>query len=281
MKKILLKLAGTSFFICFSANLFAQTTGTLTFTFMPVAKTPTYNGNSQHVLAAWIQNTTGSGTASFVKTKLRYVGGGTNDHLPAWAANASCTSGIATSTGCNTIDGTTGATLSSFSAKTLTWDGKKGAAATGTLQPDGIYKVTIQETWDHGTTGTAITSYTFTKGANPDHRVITGDVNFGDILIDWVPTSSVTTTGINETVPENPEIIVYPNPTGGVINIDFKKATQFKVINILGAVLYDERLEQAMDGTKSIDFTGFANGIYMVIVSNQKGCSNHKFILNK
>ena len=70
MKKLLLTTS-IALGLFFSVNLSAQTAGTLTFTFTEVAKatSATYNGNAQHVLAAWIQNTTGTGTGTFVKTK--------------------------------------------------------------------------------------------------------------------------------------------------------------------------------------------------------------------
>jgi hypothetical protein len=276
MKKLLSKLTGATAAICISTSVYAQTAGTLTFTFTPVAKSPCYSG-SQSALAAWIQDNTNA----FVKTKLAYAGccstcGNTQDHVPAWSANAG---GLSTDClNANVVDATTGATLSNFSAKSFTWDGKKGAAATGTLQPDGIYKVSIQETWNHGTLGTAMTSYTFTKGPAIDHRTITGDPNFGNILINWQPT---TTTGIQEATLSNPEISVYPNPTEGVFNVDFKNATSIKVLNTLGSVIYEEKIEQLTEGTKSIDLSNFTNGIYFINVSNGTNSSNHKVILSK
>jgi hypothetical protein len=276
MKKLLSKLTFTAVAIFFSATFLAQTAGTLTFTFSPVAKSPCYTG-TQSVLAAWIQ----TNANAFVKTKLAYAGccstcGNTQDHVPNWSTNAG---GLSTDClNANVIDATTGATLSNFTAKSFTWDGKKGAAATGTLQPDGIYKVSIQETWNHGTLGTAMTSYTFTKGPAVDHRIITGDANFGNILINWQP---VTTTGIEENASLNPVINVYPNPTNGVFNIDFKNATSIKVINTLGVIAYETKLDQANEGTKNIDLTSFANGVYFINVSNDKGYLNHKVILDK
>lgn len=276
MKKLLSKLTIIAFAIFFSVSLKAQTAGTLTFTFMPVAKSPCYQG-TQSALAAWIQ----TNANAFVKTKLAYAGccstcGNTQDHVPNWSANAG---GISTNClNANVIDATTGATLNSFTAKSFTWDGKKGAAATGTLQPDGIYKVSIQETWNHGTLGTAMTSYTFTKGPAIDHRIITGDANFGNILINWQP---ATVTGIDESNSVNPEISVYPNPTNGVFNIDYSKANNIKVINTLGAVVYDEKLDILAQGTKSIDLSNFSNGVYFINVSNSNGSSNHKLILDK
>jgi len=265
--------------VCVSASLKAQTSGTLTFTFTEVAKatSATYNFNAQHNLAAWIQNTTGTGTGTFVKTKLRYAGSGTNDHLPTWAVNAGGSAANCLAAACNTVDATTGATRSAWSTYSISWDGKKGAAATGTLQPDGVYKVTLQSTWNHGTGGTATTSYTFTKGPSIDHQTPAGSTTFTNIVLHWDPV--VTNVSVNDV--QNPEISVYPNPTNGTFSVDFTKTNNIKVMNTLGVVVYEEKFEQPTHGSKNIDLTNFANGIYMVIVSNEKGSSNHKLLLNK
>ena len=81
MKKLLLKITTIVVAVFIASNVSAQTPGTLTFTFTEIAKTPTYNGNSQHVIAVWVQTSVGA----FIKTKLRYAGGVTADHLPTWA----------------------------------------------------------------------------------------------------------------------------------------------------------------------------------------------------
>ena len=75
---------------------FAQTAGTLSFTFTPVAHSG--NWGSKHVLAVWIQNS----SDNFIRTKFRYWGNGTNDHLPNWKTNSNQ----------NVTDAITGATLS-------------------------------------------------------------------------------------------------------------------------------------------------------------------------
>jgi hypothetical protein len=265
MKKLLSKLTSAAAAICISASVYAQTSGTLTCVFTEVAKPAAscYNGNAQHTLALWIQTNAGG----FVKTKLRYFGGGTNDHLPTWVSNS----------GSNVVDATTGATASAWKTYTVTWDGKIGATTTGTLQPDGTYKVAIQSTWSHGTSATAMTTYTFTKGSTAYTRTVTADPNFGTITLNWQP---AVTTGINEAT-ANPIISVYPNPTEGVFNVDFKNATSIKVLNTLGAVIYEEKVEQLTEGTKSIDLSNFTNGIYFINVSDGTNSSNHKIILNK
>jgi hypothetical protein len=273
MKKLVIKIFTISSIIFSNINLSAQTAGTLTFTFTEIAKSPTFNGNSQHVMAVWVQTNAGA----FVKTKLRYAGSGTSDHLPTWSVNAGGTSLNCLSASANVVDATTGATRASWTSYNVIWDGKMGPAASGTLQPDGIYKISIQSTWNHGTGGTAVTSYTFTKGPTQEKQNPANTANYSGVFLDWTPS----VTGINENAEGNPEIKIYPNPTNGIFNIAYSKANTIKVTNTLGMVVYDEKIQDNSNGVKSIDLSNFSNGIYFINVSNENGTSQHKVILNK
>ena len=265
MKKIFTSV----FTLCLSIGLFAQTPGTLTFTFTQVAHSPCYTG-TKNVLAAWIQTSTGT----FVKTKLRRVGGGTSDHLPAWAGNAGCSSSSnATSSSCSTVSATTGSTLSSFGTYTITWDGTNAA---GTLVADGAYRVAIQETWNHGGSSTVTTYYNFTKGTAADHQTPATDANFSTITLNWVPASGV---GIDEES-ENPQFSIYPNPSDGIFNVELSNVNTIKVLNTLGSVVYQEKIN-ANETKTTIDLSNFANGIYFIAVMNDKGTLNKKVILSK
>ena len=181
MKKILSSII--MFFLSYC--LIAQTAGTLTFHFTEVTQSTsnTYNGNAQHVIAIWIQTSTGT----FVKTKLRMVGAGTKDHLPTWAVNSGGTASNATSAACNVVSATTGATLSSWTTQNITWDGTNAA---GTLVADGIYRVAVQSTWDHGssTAATETSYFNFTKGPTTDHQTPASNVSLTSMTLDWVPT---------------------------------------------------------------------------------------------
>jgi hypothetical protein len=248
----------------------AQTAQSRTFTFTEASHATTYNGNAQHVLAVWIEQ--GSGTAgTFVVTKFRYVGNGTNDHLPNWAAKASGgVTSIATSASCNIVTATTGATLAAWSTKTVTWDGKD---ASGNLVADGNYQFVVQSTWNHGTTGTAIRYFPFVKGPGATNPTFTDDANYtGITAVLSTPKFSV-----------KPEVSIYPNPTNGILNMDFKNdVNTIRIINILGKVVYNERISEDLTNTnKRIDLSNLVDGIYIVSVTNDNGTSNYKVVLNK
>lgn len=272
MKTKLLNLAGLALIAFFSGTMSAQTAGNLTFTFTtPKHTSGNYETNGRYVLAVWIESCTtcGSGTtvgtSTFVRTKMRYWGGNTSDHLPTWVSKS----------GSSTTNATTGATQASFTAKTITWDGKN-AAQTAALA-DGNYRVCIQETWGHGT-ATATRYFPFVKGTAIDSQAPAADTNFTAISLMWSPT--LATDAFSTT----PVAIIYPNPSNGIFNIDFKnEVSNIKVINMLGAVVYNEKVDLVNAGTsKSIDLSNFANGMYLVNVSNSSGAStNYKVVLSK
>lgn len=274
MKKLLLNVASIAMVMFVSASAFAQTAGTMTFTITtPKHASGNYETNGRYALAVWIESCTTCGagttvgTSTFVKTNLRYWGSNTNDHLPTWASKS----------GSSTTGATTGATSTVFTARTVTWDGKNAAGTT--LLADGNYRVCVQETWGHGS-ATATRYFPFVKGTAIYNNTtdVTADTNFTGITLNWTP-SALTT----ETFANNPEAVVYPNPTKGVFTIDFKSEIKnIKVVNILGEVVYNENIDAAnAETTKKIDLSNFTNGVYIVNVSNDKGESSYKIVLDK
>jgi hypothetical protein len=267
--KIKLLTVIIAFILMTSITINAQTVQSRTFTFTEASHASTYNGNAQHDLAVWIEQ--GSGTAgTFIVTKFRYVGSGTSDHLPNWAAKASGgVTSTATSASCNTTTATTGATLAAWSTKTVTWDGKD---ASGNLVADGNYQFVVQSTWNHGTTGTAIRYFPFVKGPGATNPTFTDDANYtGITAVLSSPSYSI-----------KPEVSIFPNPTNGIINMDFKNdVNNIRIINILGKVVYNERVTEDLTNTnKRIDLSNLVGGIYIVSVSNDNGTSNYKVVLN-
>ena len=239
---------------------FAQTAGTLSFTVTPVAHSGIWD--SEHVLAIWIQNS----SDNFIRTEFRYWGNGTDDHLPNWETNSNG----------NIVDATTGATLSSYTEKTFTWD---GTDLNGTLVPDGDYKVTIEECWSHGPSNVT-KSFTFTKNASESHLTPEDDADFTNVALDWVPTLS---TGI-KTINNSNEFSVFPNPTHGKINIDFNENSQacnIYIVNILGQEVYSEKNNETYSGIKSVDLTTFDNGIYFVKVEKNSEIQSTIILLIK
>ena len=259
MKKTILTLfLGT----LISVNTNAQTPGTLTFSYTPVS----HNGYSgtKNVLAVWIRDNNGG----FVKTRLRYVGWNTADHLPTWAVNAGGSSWNAM-TGCNTVDATTGATLTNFTTKTITWDGTNTSEQ---IVPDGTYKVCVQSTWDHGNGGTTYKEYSFTKGTADDIQTPADDANFTNISVEWHSTANV-----KEVL--TPIFSIYPNPTSGIVNVEYKNISNIKVIDMQGKMVYTRQFSNTIEGKEIIDLSNFAKGMYQVVLINDNKTVVKKIIL--
>lgn len=262
--------------LLFSVFAFSQTPGTLTFTFTtPKHGTGNYSTSGAYVLALWIETSTGT----FVKTKLRYVGGGTDDHLPTWGTAAGCANNTAVTatTGCNVTDATTGATQSTFPSRTVTWDGKNtNGTANGTTVADGTYRVAIQETWGHGT-ATATRYFTFTKGAAIDSQTPTADTNFNAISLKWTPTALGTTD-----VSMKPQLTIAPNPSKGLVSLNLKNdANYVTVFTLDGKIVYQESVKNSSSSKKDLDLNFLPNGEYIVSVSNAYGYTNSKLIIAK
>lgn len=284
MKTKILYLASIAVILSFTVNLSAQTTGTLTFSFnqpVPTSPPPTYVGRC--VTAVWIEDAIGT----FIKTKMRFIGTTTKDHLPTFAVKAGGVLSDAI-TNVNVTDATTGATRTNttiptgFGSKTFTWDGKNVAGAVnGITVPDGIYKIWIESTWvDSGSNNhQELSSYSFTKGPTSATTTAVGDTYVNTISMAWVASG----LGVHDNVSPNTKVIIYPNPTNGIFNIDFKnEINNIRVSNMLGQVVYEEKVADSAAGTnKNLDLSHFGNGLYIINVSNNEGTSNYKVILDK
>lgn len=264
------KLLPLAAFIALGTLSIAQTAGTLAFSFTEATQASTYQSTGKHVIAVWIQTSAGG----FVKTKLRRAGGGTADHLPTWAVNAGGTSGNCLATSCNVVSASTGASLSSFGARSITWD---GTDASGNLVADGTYRVAIQETWNHGTTGTATRYINFTKGAAADVQTPASDANFTGISLSWTPSAA----GIEENPSTEKPVKIYPNPSSnGVFNVEFSQAEKMKVVNVLGVTIYEEKISPN-ETKKTVDLSKFSNGVYFICLTEGNDTNEHRVIVNK
>ena len=273
-KHLLILLSLTLLFSLFiSNNGNAQTDGTLTFTFNQPQ--PTSPAGTKNVLAVWIEN----GTGTFIKTKMRYWGNGTNDHLPTWVSKS----------GQNVTDASTGATRTSsttptaFGFKTITWDGKNvNGTSNGTTVADGTYKVWIESSWQTSlasNTHNEIISFSFTKGSSEVHLTPTGDNYINTVALDWVP---ATTSSVSEMALEQ-FVNVYPIPAKEFINIDFYQSLSechISIQNFLGQTVYNELPAQINPGIKSIDISNLTQGIYFVNIQAKDKIVKYKVLIN-
>lgn len=241
----------------------AQTSGTLTFTINPVSHTGSYG--AKHVVAVWIENASGT----FIKTKLKYSASKNYDHLGTWTSKS----------GLSTVDATSGATLTSYNPLSFSWDGTN---VSNTNVADGEYKIWIELAWDKSlTTGKTVTSYTFTKGTNASHLTPANTSLFTDVTIDWVPlTTDIKSTNLSK------GIHVFPNPTRGLVHVEIKSIEadcRVQVLNITGAILFEDHVSKGASANKSIDLSNYSDGVYLVniLFSNPADDMQYKVMLDK
>ena len=70
-------------------------------------------------------------------------------------------------------------------------------------------------------------------------------------------------------VEDNKTLLVYPNPSTGIVHLTISnlqgKKVELSVLNVIGSVMYRETLTEMNDRyTKMLDLSKFANGLYYV-----------------
>jgi hypothetical protein len=243
-----------AFLLLQSAIAKSQTSGTLTFS---LTTTSSGGYSPRHLIAIWIESSTGT----FIKTKLKQSSNGNLDHLSMWT----------TKSGQNVVDATTGATLSAHGTRTIVWD---GTDASGKQVADGIYYVWVEMAWASSlTSGKTSTYFSFTKGATSVSLTPASTANFSGIKLDWVPK----TTGISK-IDENQEVLLFPNPTKGVVNFEFGAShpkCNIQVFNTTGGKIFETDVQAGIKN-KTIDLSKYSNGYYFINLQMNTRTMNYK-----
>lgn len=121
----------------------------------------------KNIVAIWIESNSGT----YVKTLLAYANG-YKRYLSNWAS----------SSGYNTTDAITGATVNSHTTRTCSWNGKDYK---GNVVGDGTYKVCMELTDKDGTGN--YHEFTFSKGTNSLTLSPSNVSSFSNISIKWTP----------------------------------------------------------------------------------------------
>jgi hypothetical protein len=249
MKKISIVLLLGLFF---SIGVSAQTSGTLTVTTTTSATAgEAYAPNN--ILAIWIEDASGN----FVKTLMCYASERIT-YLNTWKANTMAAGSVY-----NRVDAITGATKSSHGTRTCTWNGKNYS---GAVVPDGQYKVCMELTDKHVTGN--FSTFTITKNTSSSSITPANVPSFSSISINWVPnTSDVEEIDFVETYN------IFPNPTSGLFEITGENIQVIEVINTIGQSIYK-------GNSAIVDITSQAKGIYLVMITTDKGTITKKVLKN-
>jgi len=173
-RRILIPLTfimGTMLFVgisCTTTNPPIDTITPTTGLFVSTVTSTTGGGYSpRNVVAIWIENNSGV----FVKT-LTVKAAERKYDLTKWESSSKG----------NTVDASTGATLTSFGTVTGIWD---GTDVSGKVVADGTFKVCMELT-DKSATGN-FSSFTFTKGAVAATQTPANTPSFSSVSIKWMP----------------------------------------------------------------------------------------------
>lgn len=108
----------------------------------------------------------------------------------------------------------------------------------------------------------------------------TKNIKYEVIAHDGVTTSTWTITIMNRLLPveefasEKKPFVVYPNPSDGIIKIQFSEAVlpqgRIDIFDTKGAKVLSENINQTGSGTITIDLTRFASGVYFVKYSESE-----------
>jgi PKD repeat protein len=146
--------------------------GDLSFT----VRTVTAGGNyaPKHVLVIWIED-----NGAFVKTRL-LRGNARKQYLYTWKASTT-----AAGSPYNVVDAITGATLTSHTTHTVSWDCRD---LDGNIVPDGEYSVWVEFTDKHDQG--PLYSISFTKGPDAINTAPADETYFKDIALVFTPISA-------------------------------------------------------------------------------------------
>ena len=80
---------------------------------------------------------------------------------------------------------------------------------------------------------------------------------------------------------KNDQIIIYPNPSSGILNIDFNEPNNISLIlitDLLGREVKKESMQ--LDKEAQINVSELKEGIYFIRIETSKGIFNKKLIIN-
>ena len=121
---------------------------------------------------------------------------------------------------------------------------------------------------------------TFTPSVNGNYYTVVTDGNGCSATSNVF---SMMTVSVNSSDAHS-TITFSPNPTNGLMTITFGQAVnngQLIVENALGQKVYEEAINQAMNSSKTIDFSSYAVGVYFVVIRDTKLNLKQKVLFDK
>lgn len=83
---------------------------------------------------------------------------------------------------------------------------------------------------------------------------------------------------------EERSLLVYPNPSTGIVHISINgfegRKVELRVLNVIGSVIYREAITELNDRfTKTLDLSKFASGLYYVKLDGDNASQMRKLVI--
>jgi len=131
--------------------------------------------------------------------------------------------------------------------------------------------------WDNGASGPSIDGLEV-----GDYTVTITDISFCFQPLEV--TYSITGTTSAKDITKDDQILIYPNPSNGLIYLtsdNFSGQTDILIYSIDGKVVYNESRNLYKDSPNEIDLDGLEDGIYMVKLFDGEKIADQKLIISK
>jgi len=92
------------------------------------------------------------------------------------------------------------------------------------------------------------------------------------------------TTHVASKPAEERNLLVYPNPSTGIVHIAINgfegRKLELRVLNVIGSVIYREAITELNDRyTKTLDLSKFASGLYYVKLDGDNASQMRKLVI--
>lgn len=277
MKKYCLKIqVSLLVFILFFAaqNLVASgvtlsTDGTVSFTVLTVSNGATYS--PKNVLAIWVKDAQGN----FIISR-KVMAANRKQHLVKWVASSSN----------NSVNATTGATLSSHQTHTISWDCRN---LSGDIVPDGVYEIWVEYTSRNSAGGGAVgpsTKVSFTKGTDVVSLAVPDETYFKNMTLNYSPVN----VGVDQNLLLDLKFEAFPNPFTNSLNVSFDLPQQdyvnISIYDLTGKRITELVNENLAQGSNSFSWDGKSGngqrlnpGVYLLRVFYRGKLYMHKVVL--
>ena len=131
--------------------------------------------------------------------------------------------------------------------------------------------------WDNGMTGQIIT---VSPTADQLYTLTTIDINGCDAVATVMIYVDSCNTNISD---EQIDFSIYPNPSSSLVYFEFNNSNnnveRISVINVLGEEIFRVNDISVAENIKSIDFSNYPKGVYLVKIATKSGDINRKLII--